>query len=265
MRARPRLATRAQQPAIRSSFELRPLGRTRTRPQRLVVGAEERLDCRMKAALLLITAGVRCEPIHAHTRIAREVAARLFASQIVFARVRDEASLGEHHEERQAVMRRYAHQAVHNLVLHWGKVVNATQREVKGRCRMWRLAQSESWYLTRTACTLFKPRASFQQNRRCELAQVFRPREPLIRWGLRGHEVQARLRYRVRYAVEHLLDATRAPDWVLWLSAADQWDPQRVKFNERAARPAPARTAETQSVVAYVDVEADIGRTVERK
>ena len=31
------------------------------------------------------------------------------------------------------------------------------------------------------------------------------------------------------------------------------------------ARPAPARTAETQSVVAYMDVEADISRTVERK
>ena len=56
-----------------------------------------------------MTPGVRLELIHAHTHIAREVAARLLALQIVFARVRDEASLGEHHEEQQAVVRHYAH------------------------------------------------------------------------------------------------------------------------------------------------------------
>ena len=141
---------------MRSSFELRLFGSTYARPQRVVVGVEERGDRRVEASLLFVTAGFERDIIHPWARVARQMASCLLAPQLIFARFRDETFLGEHHEERQAMMRRNGQQTVYNFVLSHIDIVRAYEHEVKGRSRARWLVKSTDQLLSRAARALFE-------------------------------------------------------------------------------------------------------------
>ena len=147
---RTRLGDDATATAARSSFKLRELHRTRTRPQRIVVHREEDADRRVERSLRVAVRRVNDEFKHERTRVTLQMAARLRTAQFVPRSFHHETSLCKQRQEREAVIRHDAHQAIDHFEARGFEPVCAVQRKVKRRRRITRRRQPDSHRVMRT-------------------------------------------------------------------------------------------------------------------